>query len=169
MLESIFDKVAILQPRNFIKKRLQHRCFPVNDANFLKTPILKNICKRLLLLIVMLLQENNHTQRCFDLPEPKLHKKRTCVMFVHSPQTTFHRKIIYSFVWIYLGRSSRPEAFCEKGVLRNMAKSTREQTIVISSPVKNQPVVVNENLFQKNSLQNLPLVPGKRNYCEVAQ
>ena len=49
------------------------------------------------------------------------------------------------------------------------AKSTREQTIVSSSPAKNQPVVVNENLLQQNSLQNLPLVPGKRNYCEAAQ
>ena len=45
------------------------------------------------------------------------------------------------------------------------AKSTREQTVAISSPAKNQPVVVNENLFKKGSLQNLPLVPGKRNYC----
>ena len=33
---------------NFIKKRLQHRCFPVNIAKFLK-PILKNIYERLLL------------------------------------------------------------------------------------------------------------------------
>ena len=38
-----------LQAFNLIKKRLQHRCFPVNVANFLRTPILKNICKRLLL------------------------------------------------------------------------------------------------------------------------
>ena len=30
-------------------------------------------------------------------------------------------------------------------------KSTREQTIVSSSPAKNQPVVVNENLVQENS------------------
>ena len=29
-------------------KRLQHRCFPVNIAKFLRTPILKNICERLL-------------------------------------------------------------------------------------------------------------------------
>ena len=49
------------------------------------------------------------------------------------------------------------------------AKSAREQTIVISSPTNNQPVVVNENLLKQNSLQNLPLVPGKRNYCEAAQ
>ena len=41
------------------------------------------------------------------------------------------------------------------------AKSTREQTTVISSPAKNQSVVVNENLLKQNSLQNLPLVRGK--------
>ena len=29
MLESLFGKVASLQGCNFIKKRLQHRCFPV--------------------------------------------------------------------------------------------------------------------------------------------
>ena len=31
---------------NFIKKRLQDGCFPVNIAKFLKTTISKNICKR---------------------------------------------------------------------------------------------------------------------------
>ena len=31
------------------KKRLQHRCFPVNHLKSLRTPILKNICERLLL------------------------------------------------------------------------------------------------------------------------
>ena len=33
---------------NFIKKRPQHSCFPVNIARFSKLPILKNICKRFL-------------------------------------------------------------------------------------------------------------------------
>ena len=42
-------QVTGLQVYNFIKKRLQHRCFPVNIAKFLRTPILKNICERLLL------------------------------------------------------------------------------------------------------------------------
>ena len=44
-----------LQPvkRNFIKKRLQLRCFPVNTAKFLRTHILKNSCKRLLLMATM--------------------------------------------------------------------------------------------------------------------
>ena len=41
-----------LQARYFIKKRLQHRCFPVNIAKFLRTPILKNICEWLLLIIL---------------------------------------------------------------------------------------------------------------------
>ena len=36
-MESRFDKVATLKSCNFIKKRLQHRCFPVNIAKFLRT------------------------------------------------------------------------------------------------------------------------------------
>ena len=35
-----------------IKKKPQHRCFTVNIAKFLRTPILKNIRERLLLPIV---------------------------------------------------------------------------------------------------------------------
>ena len=45
-----FNKVADLKACNFIKKRLQHRCFPVNTAKYLG-PILKDICKQLLLKI----------------------------------------------------------------------------------------------------------------------
>ena len=37
MLESLFNKVASLQACNFIKKRLQYRCFPVNIAKDLWT------------------------------------------------------------------------------------------------------------------------------------
>ena len=33
---------------NVIKKRLQHRWFPMNIAKFLRAPILKNICEQLL-------------------------------------------------------------------------------------------------------------------------
>ena len=44
-----FIKVAALKASHFIKKWLQHRLFPVNIANFLRTPMFKNICKRLLL------------------------------------------------------------------------------------------------------------------------
>ena len=36
---------------NFIKKRLQHRCFPVNIAKLLKTLVSKNIYERLFLYV----------------------------------------------------------------------------------------------------------------------
>ena len=38
-----------LKACNFIKKTLQHRCFPMNIAKFLRTPILRNIWEQLLL------------------------------------------------------------------------------------------------------------------------
>ena len=34
--------------KKFIKKKPQHRCFPVNIAKFLGLPVLKNICERLI-------------------------------------------------------------------------------------------------------------------------
>ena len=37
VLESLFSKVASLEACNFIKKRHQHRCFPVNIAKFLRS------------------------------------------------------------------------------------------------------------------------------------
>ena len=52
LLESLFNKLA-----------LQHRCFPVDVAKFLRTSILKNICERLLLFISGLLQLSQLSQR----------------------------------------------------------------------------------------------------------
>ena len=37
----LFNKVAGLKPATFIKKRLWHRCFPVNFANFPRAPFLQ--------------------------------------------------------------------------------------------------------------------------------
>ena len=48
VLESLFKRVAALKACNFIKTRLLHRCFPMNIAKFLRLPILKNFCERLL-------------------------------------------------------------------------------------------------------------------------
>ena len=36
-----------LRPATLLKKRLQHRCFPMKFAKILRTPVLKNICERL--------------------------------------------------------------------------------------------------------------------------
>ena len=57
MLKSFLNKVAGLQDCNFTKKRLIHRYFPVNIANFLRTPIFKNICERMLLYLPELSSE----------------------------------------------------------------------------------------------------------------
>ena len=48
---SVLNKVAGPKVCNLIKKRLQHRCFPVKFAKFLRAPISKNIYERLLLSI----------------------------------------------------------------------------------------------------------------------
>ena len=48
VLQSLFKKVAGLKACKFIKKRPQHRCFPVNIAKCLRLRILKNIFGRLL-------------------------------------------------------------------------------------------------------------------------
>ena len=45
---------------NFIKKRLQRSCFPMNIPKFLRTSILKNISERLLL--------NRIWKRCWKYP-----------------------------------------------------------------------------------------------------
>ena len=46
------QEIIYMKACNFIKKRLQRRCFPVKFAKFLRTPILKNICERLLLVLI---------------------------------------------------------------------------------------------------------------------
>ena len=42
---------SLLQTCNFVKKRLQHWCFPVKFAKFLRTFNLRNTCERLLLFV----------------------------------------------------------------------------------------------------------------------
>ena len=51
MLESLFNIVSGLQACNFIKKRLQHRCFLVNIANFLRTVFFVENLRWLLLVL----------------------------------------------------------------------------------------------------------------------
>ena len=56
-----------LQVCNFIKKRFQHSCFPVNITKFAKTPTLKNICEQLLLLRPRWLRLSMNLKDCFYL------------------------------------------------------------------------------------------------------
>ena len=47
-----FDKVPALRPATLLKKRLWHRCFPVNFVKFLRTPFLKEHLRWLLLVFI---------------------------------------------------------------------------------------------------------------------
>ena len=52
VLESLFNKVAGLKAYNFIKKELEHRCFPIIFKNtfFCRTPPMDTFFLALLLL-----------------------------------------------------------------------------------------------------------------------
>ena len=65
--ESLFNKVAGLRPATLLKKRLWHKCFPVNFAIFLRAPLLQNTSGWLLL--TKLHDPNKRKMRlpCFDL------------------------------------------------------------------------------------------------------
>ena len=54
MTETLFNKVAGLRPAKLLKKRLRHRCYPVNFAKFLRTPFLQNTSGQLLLPFIWL-------------------------------------------------------------------------------------------------------------------
>ena len=51
VLKSLFNKVAGIQACNSVKKKLQHRCFPVNIAKFLRTAFFTEQLRWLLLQI----------------------------------------------------------------------------------------------------------------------
>ena len=61
VLESLFNKFASLQVGNFITKRLQHSCFPVSIAKFLKTYIVNDIFERL--FWTLLIQSGRYSNR----------------------------------------------------------------------------------------------------------
>ena len=56
MCWSLFSiKLPAIRPATLFKKILRHECFLVNTAKLLRTPILKNICEWLLLLLSLFL------------------------------------------------------------------------------------------------------------------
>ena len=58
-----FNKVAGLRPATLSKKRLWHRCFPLNFAKFLRTPFFTEHTRWLLLFFSLLLP-NLYSLRC---------------------------------------------------------------------------------------------------------
>ena len=65
VLDCLFNKAAGMKAFNFIKKRLQHRCFPLNIEKILRTPTLKNTSGRLLLHTVSYSGENDENKHIY--------------------------------------------------------------------------------------------------------
>ena len=81
-----FNKVTCPQACNFIKKRLPHSCCPLNIAKFLRTPILRNICGRLLLKVLLAIFQHMHKRVNLDTDNFKLiHLLTIGVFHVLSP------------------------------------------------------------------------------------
>ena len=83
LLESLFSKVASLETYKFVKKRLQHRCFPVIIANFARKFYLKNT-----------------TSDCFctwNSPRIWLHKSGNCWLYFQY-KTCFNIKHVFNII-----------------------------------------------------------------------
>ena len=86
---------ARLKACNFIKKRLQHRCFYVKFAKFLRKPMLQNIWERLLLINGLLYFHAFHYSEYWVSLLIKLHAFKDFVEFKgkHQCRSLFFNKL----------------------------------------------------------------------------
>ena len=84
LLVSLSNKVKDFLACNVIKKRLQHRCFPVKFEKCLRTPTFKNLYAQLLLNIKILQQ--------------------ICIVFIFGSITIVcvYIYILYIYIYIYM-------------------------------------------------------------------
>ena len=75
-----FNKVVGLRSATLLKKRLWHRCFPVNFAKFLRTPFFAEHIWWLLLSILLSLETGLHT---------------VCLIYVKEFAKTMHLNLLY--------------------------------------------------------------------------
>ena len=120
MLKSFFKRVAVLQACKFIKKILQHRCFPAEFTKILRTPILKKhflvTASETCSFIWTTRFDNLHFWLKF-VPLVLVFVSQFTVSFANSSFTTIYAAII---------RSSRSVGFCKTVVLTNIAKFIRK-------------------------------------------
>ena len=128
MLESLFNKAAGLNVCNSIKKKLQHSCFSVKFANFLRTLFLQFLRK---MEKCICCHKNSEAGTVGAL------QKKVCNFIIrkrlHYYREVFKNTYFEKHLWAApcgnqhpsdKFRSSRPGVFCKKGVLRNFAKFT---------------------------------------------
>ena len=69
------NTVLYFQSCNFIKKRFQHRCFPVNIAKFFRAPVLKNVWERLFRRFPTLIKKYNKQRMKWTFSQKKKKSK----------------------------------------------------------------------------------------------
>ena len=96
----------LIKLQAFIKKRLLYRCFPVKFAIFPRTPILNNICERLLLIIALRVSHHDKasfpSQICFSSFECfRIFFRKIPFNNVFALHNIFHQiwLIIHKHVW----------------------------------------------------------------------
>ena len=131
MLEFLFKKVAGLQTWKFTKKRLQHRCYLVNIKKFLRTPILKNVCERRLLVCYVSVSASFQQPQKTSL---ELEKVISLCKFAENTPVFFlwNAKLPRIFWEKHNFRNSSSEVFCKKGVLKNFASFNRKTPVAES-------------------------------------
>ena len=84
-----FSKVAGLRSATLLKRRLWHRCFPVNFVKFLRTLFLQNTSRRLLLTICYAIS----FIRIGAVPLNKIKYLKTKPIFCSKSKVIYQRKL----------------------------------------------------------------------------
>ena len=184
MLESLFNKDAGLKVCKCIKKRLQHRYFPVPFANFLRTPFFTGHLQWLLLFTVVLQENCSEDNDSFFVSlsqySPFLDKWLALSLYLKRPLslvfpwrfyewTAFFQSILMQ---IPLSRSRRSptKVFC-KVYIRKFCKIHREKPVMKSffnkAGVKQLFLVSSVTFFRSAFLQQIKNSPEIWNcYCQ---
>ena len=106
-----FNRVADVRPATLLKKRLWHRCFPVDFAKFLRTPFFTEHLQWLLLKFI-----SHHTKEILyvntNLMGNQPWSKNKHFLGINVNFYQFHERIF---------RSSRSQMFFKIGALKNFA------------------------------------------------
>ena len=108
LCHSFFHKTGELRPATSLKKRLWHRCFPVNSAKFLEH------------LFIEIHWWLLFSWEFFSMKRVKINY--VVPFFFKRKIFTFSK--FYLFFWEC--RSNHAELFCKKGVFKNFAKFTEK-------------------------------------------
>ena len=137
-LNLFFDKVKLCRFSASLKTRLWRRCFPVNFAKFVRTPLLQNTTRRLFLIIAV--STFNYFRKkarseMFNWVENRLQAKglkhwaHSCSQSLTQAEKILSRKvcvILFLKTRKVFMQKQPPNRFLKKGVMKNFVEVTRK-------------------------------------------